>query len=258
MSDIELKRLVQILLSYCPDHKWILEKEHSLKNRFRALENLHDNLETPLTDEFIRLEASYLNDKLYSEGVVSAFTLPSTSYPKIALTKVPPYLIQADAVVNPTNPELTGDLAPLNKSLDNLIHSYAGLRLRYECHQVIKKRKKNLEVSEALVTNGYNLPSKYVIHIVGPRPIHDNITFLYEKKLEQCYINALDRATSLGMKAIVFPSISTGEERFPRKSAVEIAIREVDFYLATHDNAPAVVFAPSDEDYPLYEEKLQD
>ena len=58
-----------------------------------------------------------------------------------------------------------GCFIPCHKCIDNNIHSSSGIKLRLECNEKMKKIKQ-LETGKAFITNGYNLPSKYVIHTV--------------------------------------------------------------------------------------------
>ena len=91
-----------------------------------------------------------------------------------------------------------------------------------------------LQTGKAFITNGYNLPSKYVIHTVGPI-IYENVTEKEISKLKNCYINSLELAKVNNIKTIAFPCISTGEFRFPKELASKIAIETVKEYLDTNE-----------------------
>ena len=74
----------------------------------------------------------------------------------------------ADAIVNAANSKLLGCFVPHHRCIDNAIHSAAGIQLRLECHEIMKKQETDEPVGQAKMTRGYNLPAKYVLHTVGP------------------------------------------------------------------------------------------
>ena len=110
-----------------------------------------------------------------------------------------------------------------------------------------------LQTGKAFITNGYNLPSKYVIHTVGPI-IYENVTEKEISKLKNCYINSLELAKVNNIKTIAFPCISTGEFRFPKELASKIAIETVKEYLDTNEKYfERIIFNVfSEEDYRIY------
>ena len=110
-----------------------------------------------------------------------------------------------------------------------------------------------LQTGKAFITNGYNLPSKYVIHTVGPI-IYENVTEKEISELKNCYINSLELAKVNNIKTIAFPCISTGEFRFPKELASKIAIETVKEYLDTNEKYfERIIFNVfSEEDYKIY------
>ena len=110
-----------------------------------------------------------------------------------------------------------------------------------------------LQTGKAFITNGYNLPSKYVIHTVGPI-IYENLTEKEISELKNCYINSLELAKVNNIKTIAFPCISTGEFRFPKELASKIAIETVKEYLDTNEKYfERIIFNVfSEEDYKIY------
>ena len=91
-----------------------------------------------------------------------------------------------------------------------------------------------LQTGKAFITKGYNLPSKYVIHTVGPI-IYENVKEKEILELKNCYINSLELAKENNIKTIAFPCISTGEFRFPKELASKIAIETIKEYLDTNE-----------------------
>ena len=108
-----------------------------------------------------------------------------------------------------------------------------------------------------MLTNGYDLPAKKVIHVVGPI-VQDRLTSELEKDLGDCYRNTLDLCPENGLKSVAFCCISTGLFRFPNKRAAEIAVGTVEKWLADHPGSvDRVVFNVfRDEDRLYYEELL--
>lgn len=108
----------------------------------------------------------------------------------------------------------------------------------------------------AKVTSGYNLPSKWIIHTVGP--IASGIPTESDRGLLACsYRSCLDAAKAIGAKSIAFCCISTGVFGFPQGDAAEIAVKTVRDWLDHNESGIHVifnVFGQKDED--IYHELL--
>jgi O-acetyl-ADP-ribose deacetylase (regulator of RNase III) len=109
-----------------------------------------------------------------------------------------------------------------------------------------------------MLTDGYNLPAKKVIHIVGPI-VQYKLTPALEKDLADCYQNTLDMCKEYGLKSVAFCCISTGVFRFPGRHAAEIAVKTVKEWMLRHPGAmDRVIFNVfKDEDKEYYEQELQ-
>ena len=121
---------------------------------------------------------------------------------------------RVDAIVNAANETLLG-----GGGVDGAIHRAAGPELREAC-----KKLGGCKTGEAKITAGFKLPSRYVIHTVGPVYATDPEP---EKHLADCYFNSLTLARENNLHTIAFPAISTGAYGYPFKEASEIAVDTV-------------------------------
>lgn len=90
-----------------------------------------------------------------------------------------------------------------------------------------------LTLGEAVLTDGFDLPAKYIIHAVGPVWIDGK--HKEEQVLEQTYTAAMELATREGISSIAFPLISSGNNGFPCQTALQIAISSIYKYLMEHE-----------------------
>ncbi|SHK20732.1 O-acetyl-ADP-ribose deacetylase [Paramaledivibacter caminithermalis] len=124
-----------------------------------------------------------------------------------------------EAIVNAANSTLLG-----GGGVDGAIHKAGGPEILREC-KAIRKKQGGCHVGEAVITTAGNLPSKYVIHTVGPiwRGGTNNEPIL----LANAYKNSLKLAHKNNIKSIAFPSISTGVYGYPIEKASIIALTTV-------------------------------
>ncbi|REC59067.1 O-acetyl-ADP-ribose deacetylase [Chryseobacterium pennae] len=157
--------------------------------------------------------------------------------------------IHADAIVNAANSSLLG-----GGGVDGAIHRAGGPKILEEC-RVIRNRQGKCSTGEAVVTTAGNLPSKYVIHTVGP--VWNDHKEKSSELLSNCYKNSLKLAGDLGVKVIAFPNISTGIYKFPKELAGEIAVNEVRKFQS--DSIEKVIFVCFDEENEeIYKKKLKE
>ena len=109
-----------------------------------------------------------------------------------------------------------------------------------------------------MLTDAYNLPSKKVIHIVGPI-VQYALTPDLERDLADCYTNVLDMCLENGLRSVAFCCISTGEFSFPNQRAAEIAVHTVKKWISEHNGGiERVIFNVfKDSDRDIYERLLQ-
>jgi O-acetyl-ADP-ribose deacetylase (regulator of RNase III) len=125
----------------------------------------------------------------------------------------------ADAIVNAANSSLLG-----GGGVDGAIHHAGGPSILNECKRIVAKIG-TLPAGKAVITTGGRLPSKYVIHTVGPvyRGGHQH----EPETLASCYRECIRIADDHGIKSLAFPSISTGAFGYPVHEAAVIAVRTI-------------------------------
>lgn len=149
-----------------------------------------------------------------------------------------------DAIVNAANSSLLG-----GGGVDGAIHRAAGPSLLEECRK-IRNRQGGCETGEAVITSAGNLPSRFVIHTVGP--VWNGGEQNELQLLRNCYENSLALAVKNKVQTIAFPNISTGIYRFPKQLAAEIAISTVKEF-TSNDMLEKVIFVSFDqENYAIY------
>ena len=108
-----------------------------------------------------------------------------------------------------------------------------------------------------MLTDGYNLPAKKVIHIVGPI-VEGGLNEKHEKALRHCYVNTLKMCAENNLRSVAFCCISTGVFHFPNKRAAEIAVATVREWLKENQGKMDLVIFNvfKDEDKKYYEKEI--
>jgi len=167
------------------------------------------------------------------------------SSPKIIIVREDITKMKVDAIVNAANSKLAG-----GGGVDGAIHRAAGPELLEEC-----KKLNGCPTGSAKITKAFKLPSKFVIHAVGPiwRGGNSDESTL----LKSCYSTSLEIAVSNNLASIAFPNISTGIYGFPKEAAAEIAVKTVKEFLSNSNITLNVFFACfDDENYGIYNRLL--
>ena len=115
------------------------------------------------------------------------------------------------------------------------------------------------EIGKAKITGAYNLPSKYVIHTVGPAIAHGLKPADKDcEALASCYRSCLEIASYNKLESLAFCCISTGVFNFPQDLAAEIAVKTVEDYLNSNETSlKHVIFNVfTDKDYYIYKKLL--
>ena len=156
--------------------------------------------------------------------------------------------LEVDAIVNAANSELEP-----GGGVDGAIHRAAGSGLYSE----LKAQHDYLTSGEAIVTSGYRLPAKHVIHTVAPRWI-EGLNNQVET-LSDCYRNSLSLADDLELKSIAFPALGTGAFGIPKAVAMPTALQAISLYLQnSHSDIEVLICCYSEEDLELYKDVADD
>lgn len=227
--------------------------EQRQKALLRSLFNIR--MPKPVNQEFLRVQDSYLQEEIRQKGITRFDDLRPIQQ-GIYLWRGDITTIAVDAIVNAANSQMLGCFVPCHGCIDNAIHTFAGVQLRLSCAELMNKQGHEEETGKAKITPAFNLPSKYVIHTVGPI-VGGRLTQKDKDLLASCYRSCLELADENGCRSIAFCCISTGEFHFPNDKAAEIAIRTVKEYKAQTQSKTEVVFNVFKEyDYNIYRELL--
>lgn len=249
--------LIQSLAKDCyPDESIPIPAEEAEQARLiRALMNLRPPV--PATDEFLAIQDAYLSEEIKKRGVVDSAALTAVPLDRrIYLWQGDITRLQIEAIVNAANSALLGCWQPCHSCIDNIIHSFAGVQLRLACHDIMQAQGHEEPAGTAKITSGYNLPSKYILHTVGPI-INGPLEQADRACLASCYRACLDLAAQNHITSIAFCCISTGVFHFPQKEAAEIAVNTVRTFLAQNQTIQQVVFNVfTDTDLSIYRQLL--
>ncbi|MFS0824482.1 macro domain-containing protein [Bacillus sp. 1P02SD] len=132
--------------------------------------------------------------------------------------------MKVDAVVNAANTELK-----MGGGVCGAIFRAAGAEeLQAACDEI-----GSCAVGDAVITDAFNLSSKYIIHTPGP--IWQGGTKNEAKLLQSSYFHSLELANFHKCESIAFPLISTGIYGFPKEEALQIAVSTISSFLMEHD-----------------------
>ena len=211
----------------------------------------------PLDPSFLAVQDDLLSAEREEKGVVEADTLPDRpGHPGITVWQGDITRLKADAIVDADNDRLLGCFVPCHGCIDNAIHSAAGLQLRDECNRLMEQQGRPEPTGQAKLTDGYNLPARYVLHTVGPI-IHGRVTPQDRELLASCYRSCLKLASEHELQSVAFCCISTGEFHFPNQEAARIAVQTVKEFLQAPTTVRKVIFNVfKDIDANIYDDLL--
>ena len=138
--------------------------------------------------------------------------------------------LDVDAIVNAANTGLV-----MGGGVCGAIFSAAGAdKLQAECDALAP-----IKTGEAVITKGYNLQAKHIIHTAGP--VYQDGKHNEEELLRACYVNSLDLAKKHGCESIAFPLISSGIFGYPKDEALTVATGAIGEWLMKNDMDVSIV-----------------
>lgn len=216
---------------------------------------LNQRLPNPVSQRFLDIQDKLFQSETVENGIVDASSFEYEG--GIALWQGDITRLNIDAIVNAANNSLLGCFIPHHKCIDNVIHSRAGVQVRIDCSKVMGAQGEPEPAGCAKITLAYNLPSKYIIHTVGPM-VGLSVTDEDRRVLRNSYISSLNLAKEMGLKSIAFCCISTGIFGFPGDEAAAIAIGAVKNWLFEKGSDMRVVFDVFlDRDLEIYKDVLK-
>lgn len=225
---------------------------HSMEEKQRLMRSLLNiRPPRPVHDGFIAAQDAELKVQISEKGIIEPSGGGLIEW-QGDITR-----LKVDAIVNAANSQMLGCFVPMHRCIDNAIHSAAGVQLRLACADMMRDREE--PAGRARITPGFNLPSRFVLHTVGPivstvRPFRTQ-----EAQLSSCYRSCLELAAEKGLESIAFCCISTGEFRFPNDLACRIAVGTVRSWMSSHptSSVKTVIFNTfKDLDHELYQNTL--
>lgn len=245
----------------------IPDDEKSQRDILRALMNIRAPY--PISDEFLRIQNEYLQQVNKERGITDIADLKPVREAggfdklnhrgQLYLWQGDITTLKVDAIVNAANSALLGCFAPLHICIDNCIHTYAGIQLRLACNELMQKQGHEEGTGLCKITPAFNLPSRYVLHTVGPI-IYTSVGKREKILLANCYKNCLETASQNQLESVAFCCISTGVFRFPADLAAQIAVETVEMWLAENPDSSVkkVVFNVfGNKDLEIYKEVLE-
>jgi O-acetyl-ADP-ribose deacetylase (regulator of RNase III) len=141
--------------------------------------------------------------------------------------------LEVDAIVNACNEQMLGCFSPMHTCIDNCIHTFASPRLRHDMGIIMDMQQCFEPTGIAKVTRAYLLPSRFVLHTVGPifgqQSEQESV-----KLLAASYTNCLDLAVEVGARSVAFCCLSTGVFGFPNELASVVAVKTCAEWLDGH------------------------
>jgi len=248
--------LIKYLMAEQPRYRGIEipPEESGQRKLLRSLLNVR--MPGDADEDFLKVQDEYLKEEIREKGITRLSDL-SPSADGLYIWQGDITTLECDAIVNAANSGMTGCYAPCHNCIDNCIHTFAGVQLRKYCADIMKRQGHEEPTGQAKITPAFNLPSKYVIHTVGPI-VSGRLTQKHCELLASCYGSCLKLAEENGCESIAFCCISTGVFGFPQREAAKIAIRTVKEYKRQTGSGIKVIFNVfKDEDLVIYREILE-
>lgn len=225
-----------------------------------------------MAEDVTEVQDAFLAEEAREKGIVTLEDIPTAArqykspHPfadRLSIWQGDITRLQVGAIVNAANSQMLGCFVPCHGCIDNAIHSAAGIQLRNAYSHYMNSRKMQYgpryqePTGRAVLTEGYNLPARYVIHTVGP-VVRGPLTKKLKEDLRNCYRNVLQCCREHQIRSVAFCCISTGEFHFPNNQAARIAVETVTEFLEEHGrDFDRIIFNVfKDTDRYIYEDLL--
>ncbi|XP_068187085.1 core histone macro-H2A.1 [Antennarius striatus] len=172
-----------------------------------------------------------------TDGSPDSFTVLSTKSlflgQKLQVVQADISIVESDAVIHPTSSSFyTG--GEVGCALEK-----KGGKEFTEALQELKKKNGPLEVAGAVLTGGFGLPAKYVIHCNSPGWGSDKCEEMLDKTVKNC----LALADEKKLKSVAFPSIGSGRNGFPKQTAAQLILKAISsYFVATMSSTIKTVY----------------
>ena len=155
--------LIKSLLAEQPQYEDMEIPKTAAKQKqlLRSLFNVRKPKEA--TAQFLSVQDEYLQEVLYEKGITDISSLTPNAE-GLYLWKGDITTLRCDAIVNAANSQMLGCFCPCHGCIDNAIHTFAGVQLRFACNELMKQQGFLEPIGKAKITPAFNLPSKYVLH----------------------------------------------------------------------------------------------
>ena len=187
---------------------------------------------------FLEVQDAYLQEEIRRRGVTRAEALVPVEG-RLCLWQGDITTLACDAVVNAANAAALGCFHPNHGCIDNAVHTFSGVQLRLYCAEMMAGGR--LETGGARITPAFNLPSRFVLHTVGP-VVRGALVQSDRELLASCYASCLALAAENGVETLAFCCISTGEFGFPPQEGAQVAVETVRRRLSCHPTIKKVIF----------------
>ena len=248
--------LIRSLLQERPEYRdlSIPAEPESQRQLLRGLMNIR--APQRIGADFLKMQDEYLHSETTVKGITDIADLTPVQ-PGLYLWQGDITTLKCDAIVNAANSGMTGCYIPNHRCIDNAIHTFAGVELRLACAELMEQQGHPEPTGQAKITPAFNLPSRYVLHTVGPI-INGRVTKEDEELLASCYLSCLELAAENELESVAFCCISTGEFHFPNEQAAQIAVETVKQFMNRKTSVKKVIFNVfKDLDKAIYEKQLR-
>ena len=208
-----------------------IPKNYVNKREFlRGLINVREINEVP--KEIIEKESELLKLELKEKNILDISNIKA----KLSVYQGDITNVRCDAIVNLSHSKLMGCMKPNHNCVSNKIHTYAGISLKLKIKEITKG--KDIDVGKVILTEGYNLPCKYIIHTPKPT-VEDCLSKKLKNEIVDMYINSLELAKKNKIKTLCVPNLSVSSNI--KEEVARITVNTIKKYLQDNNEIEKVL-----------------